>query len=345
MTALFPAHAAKCVQEVIKEKFDNFTSGARRKHLPGLDTLIFIRLALLLFPGSDFRHTVITPALILSLQILATARPTDRPTFASGIFLATMVAEACQLSHRFTPELINFLTGIFHVSCDSMPAGKYPPPPCKGGKLLVTTQKLAGDIEVSKLKLSEVTSVKGIDDMFRTQCLNSACILTIKLLDLYGSLASIHEIFAPVITTLKCINRDKMHDHVVEKLREIETKFAALPAKKGAVVRPNKPTKMLQMLDPCIDDNFDPERKHSNKGIDQTEVEKQKLRYHVRMEKKGAKKEIRKDMAFLATHKDRALRAIDVERKEKTKRILGNLAEQEGDYQKLQRIGKKKKKF
>jgi len=208
MTALFPAHAAKCVQEVIKEKFDNFTSGARRKHLPGLDTLIFIRLALLLFPGSDFRHTVITPALILSLQILATARPTDRPTFASGIFLATMVAEACQLSHRFTPELINFLTGIFHVSCDSMPAGKYPPPPCKGGKLLVTTQKLAGDIEVSKLKLSEVTSVKGIDDMFRTQCLNSACILTIKLLDLYGSLASIHEIFAPVITTLKCINRD-----------------------------------------------------------------------------------------------------------------------------------------
>ena len=211
---------------------------------------------------------------------------------------------------------------------------------------MVTTQKVSSVSEVSKLRLSDVTSVKGVDDMFKTQCLNSACILTIKLLDLYENLASVHEIFAPIIATLKYINREKMHDHVVEKMREIETKYAALPTKSGAVVRANKPMKMIQMLDPDIDDNFNPERKHDNKGKDKTVIEKQKLRHAVRMEKKGAKKEIRKDMAFLSTQKYKQMRQIDDERKEKTARILNNLAEQEGDYNKLKKeAGKLKKKF
>ena len=61
------------------------------------------------------------------------------------------------------------------------------------------------------------------------------------------------------------------------------------------------------------------------------------------MEKKGARKEIRKDTAFLAAQKAAELRAKDADRRQKTKDLLNSLANQEGDYQKLQR--KKKKKF
>ena len=59
-------------------------------------------------------------------------------------------------------------------------------------------------------------------------------------------------------------------------------------------------------------------------------------------ERKGARKEIRADNAFLATQRAKLARAKDVDRQEKTKAIFSGLASQEGDYKKLL---KKKKKF
>ena len=63
----------------------------------------------------------------------------------------------------------------------------------------------------------------------------------------------------------------------------------------------------------------------------------------VRQEKKGARKEIRKDMAFLSARKFQEQKLKDQDRMEKTKRILNGLATQEGDYQKIYK--KQKKKF
>ena len=63
------------------------------------------------------------------------------------------------------------------------------------------------------------------------------------------------------------------------------------------------------------------------------------------MEKKGARKEIRKDMAFLANQKAKETKRKDEERREKTRIIMNQLQSQEGDYQTLQRKNKKRKKF
>ena len=68
-------------QNVLREKFDQFDA-AQRKTIPGLDTIVFVRLVLLLFPASDYRHPVVTPAYTLICSILSRARPTDRATFA-----------------------------------------------------------------------------------------------------------------------------------------------------------------------------------------------------------------------------------------------------------------------
>jgi len=341
LTAMFQADAAKCVQEVIREKFEQFNNGEGRKQLPGLDTLIFSRLVMLLFPASDYRHPVVTPTIILLLNALSNARPTDRGSFASGLFIASLLTESLQLSNRFCPEVVNFIHSIIYVSCDTLPQEMYPVPPCKGGKFLVPTAKTTG--EITKLRLSDVTSVKNIDDSFRVQCLHSACVILLKLLHLYAKLSSAKEIFAPVINTIKHLNVNKMHNEVVQKIDQIQTKFNELPAKSGGVVRPAKSVKMLRMLNPEIEENFYPGEK-KRKG-DKRELEEQKLRYKVRMEKKGARKEIRKDMAFLANQKAKETKRKDEERREKTRIIMNQLQSQEGDYQTLQRKNNKRKKF
>merc|ERR1719239_989048 len=71
-------------------------------------------------------------------------------------------------------------------------------------------------------------------------------------------------------------------------------------------------------------------------------LEEQKMRHKLKQERKGARKEIRADNAFLATQRAKLARAKDVDRQEKTKAIFSGLASQEGDYKKLL---KKKKKF
>ncbi len=172
------------------------------------------------------------------------------------------------------------MAGIFFVSVETLPVGKFPPPPCRGGKLLVLTQKVTTE-SLPKLRLSDVTSVKGIDDVFRTQCISAASDITLKLLDLYAKIPSVHEIFAPVIETIKQINQEKLQEHVAGKTREIETKYAALPAKTGPVVRPAKPIRLIKQLEPDLEDNFNPDRKYYPKDVDKDEKEMQKLRHQV----------------------------------------------------------------
>ena len=336
LTSMFQLQAAKAVQEVVAEKFRDFDSQTR-KSIPGLETLIFLKLAIILFPASDFRHPVVTPVLTFMSSILSTARPLDRPTFAGGLFLASTLTECVMLSKRFIPELVNFLSGIYHV-CSKNPAPR-PVPPCKGGALLLLETPYSGPVD--KLKISEITSVREIDTKFKVSCAHSANLITIKLLHLYRDIPAASEIFGSLSTLLGHIKRENYPSETREKFDEILEIIQNLPGKQGAVVRPAKQVKMLRMMEPNIEENFNPfEKKRTG---DKTLLEEQKLRHKVKQEKKGARKEIRKDVAFLANQKDKERRELDEERRGRTKALMSSLANQEGDYQTVER--KKKRKF
>ena len=111
-------------------------------------------------------------------------------------------------------------------------------------------------------------------------------------------------------------------------------------AKRQFVVKPSKKTPMLKMLEPKIEEDFDPfvKKRVGKKDV----LEQQKMRHKLKQEKKGARKEIRQDTAFLANQKMKEQKMKDADRQAKTKALFGSLASQEGDYKKLL---KKKKKF
>lgn len=88
--------------------------------------------------------------------------------------------------------------------------------------------------------------------------------------------------------------------------------------------------------------SFDPFVKKRNLSKDKQELAK--LNHKLKREKKGAKKDLRADAAFLARLKSKEKRDKDADRMAKTKAILGGLGGQEGEYRQMQKQ-KKKKKF
>ena len=123
-------------------------------------------------------------------------------------------------------------------------------------------------------------------------------------------------------------------------LNQVSDSIKSLKRKKKLVVKPSKKTPMLQMMEPKIEDDFDPFVKKRVGKKDVLEV--QKMKHKLKQEKKGARKEIRQDTAFLANQRVKEQKLKDADRQAKTKALFSSLASQEGDYKKLL---KKKKKF
>ena len=336
LTGLFQQAAASSLLQVCQDKQQDFSSAGRPRY-PGLDTVVYFHLLHLVFPTSDYRHPVTTPALTFITQILSSARPTDRASFASCISLSAIVLEFVSVSKRLVPELLNTLLGLLYVCSESN--SSRPPPPCKGGVYLKLSKKCK-NIEPSKLGLSEVNSVKDIDDEFRVRSLFSTLTVIIKALKLYRELPSASELFQPFSQALTNIKAELYPTKIKEMLKQIGDTIKSLQKKKSPVVRPAKKVPMLRMMDPKIEESFDPmvKKRVGKKDL----LEEQKMRHKLKQEKKGARKEIRQDTAFLANQKMREQRQKDADRQSRTKALFSNLASQEGDYKKLL---KKKKKF
>ena len=336
LTGLFQQAAASCLLQVVVDKQEEFSSPGRPKY-PGLDTVIYFHLLHLVFPTSDYRHPVTTPATTFITQILSSARPTDRASFASCISLAAIVLEYVAVSQRLVPELLNTLLGLIFVCSENKNAR--PPPPCKGGVYLQLGKKCK-KIKPTSIGLSEVNSVKEIDDEFRVRALFSTLTIIIKLLKLYREIPSAAELFEPFSQPLANIKTELYPTKLQEMLTQVANTITSLKRKRAPVVRSAKKVAMLRMLEPSIEDSFDPmvKKRVGKKDL----LEEQKMRHKLKQEKKGARKEIRQDTAFLANQKMREQRMKDDDRQSRTKALFANLATQEGDYKKLL---KKKKKF
>jgi len=335
LVGLFQQEAAAAMVALIKEKFGDWWGQSRRR-LPGVDTIIFLHLVHLLFPTSDYRHPVTTPALTLATAALATCRPIDRATTAATLLLATIVLEYVSMARRLVPELVSTLLGLLYV------AGRghalRPPPPCKGGALLLLTAPVS--YSPTALDLTETVSFKDVDNNFRVVAMEAALKLLLKVLGMYKDLPSSKELFSTFPAVLAAIDRAPYPAHVVAAFTEVDVALGELGDKAGRVVRPARPVAMLKMMEPEVEEDFNPgqKRRVGNKDL----LEEQKMKHKLKQERKGARKEIRQDNAFLAGQKAKEARRKDQDRQEKTKAIFSGLASQEGDYKKLL---KKKKKF
>jgi len=64
---------------------------------------VLLKFVCLLFPASDYRHPVVTPAMILAVNALSAIRFNNKAAIAAGLYLAALVVEVKRISPHFLP--------------------------------------------------------------------------------------------------------------------------------------------------------------------------------------------------------------------------------------------------
>ncbi|KAM9337951.1 nucleolar protein 14 [Symphorus nematophorus] len=349
---MFPEAACKAMQTILGDAGHSMEEVLEVKgHVafPALDMLIYLKVTALLFPTSDFRHPVTTPALLYISQALTKCPVRSLQDVTSGLVLCCLAVEYVSFSKRFVPELINFLTGTLHLAVQDKTSLVYTvvPPFRTSGKcsdlLVVSDAESCRSWSKKSLPLSSTKHLELKNDLdrdhHRLTCLSTCLDLVKRCCQLYKDLLSFTSIFQPIRTLLsKHISAQTLPELLQELHSEILEAICSAPATHSRLVLDKKKPIPLKLLTPKIVEVLDYGKK---RGSTREEREKERLKHKYKKEFKGALREIRKDSRFLAREKLNEVINRDAERKRKVRELFGSLATQEGEWKALKRRKRK----
>ncbi|XP_024936270.1 nucleolar protein 14 homolog isoform X2 [Cephus cinctus] len=335
-----PLNTKICIQEVIKEKHEEFERN--KKRYPGLDTLIFLKLVSLLFPTSDFRHPVVTPCLVFMSQILTRCRVKSRSAISKGLFISTLVLEYTLLSKRFAPSVINFLRGVICMATAKPPVQiiKTIPPFKSTGEFinLLIPEKEQTSLNINpketRLNINDLLQDE-LNDEFRVKALLVAVNLLSEFRNQLEELEAVYSIFEPIVKLLKMNTWKRYPTNIKEHIQKIHKDLEELKNKRlEYMVLAKKKPKALRLYEPRIEKVYDGKR---HKPMSKEKAEREKLLHKYKREMKGAIREVRKDRAFLAKVQIKQQIKSDAERKRKVLEIFGEASVQQGELNKIKR--------
>ncbi|XP_055731140.1 nucleolar protein 14 [Salvelinus fontinalis] len=345
---LFPEAASKAMQMTLVDSahsMEEVLEVKGRAAFPQLDMLIYLKITALLFPTSDFRHPVTTPALLYISQALTKCPVMSLEDVTSGLVLCCLAVEYVSFSKRFFPELINFLLGVLHLAVQDKTSPGYSvvPPFRQNGKvrdLLVLSDPVSSQTWSKKtLPLSATQTLKLTTDLdtdhYRLSAVSICMDLLKRCASLYRELASYSHVFQPIATLLSKHLPIKTYPAALQDLHgEILAALSGSRTSRPLLVFEKKKPIPLKLFTPKIVEVLDYGKRRGNT---KEEREKERLKHKYKKEFKGALREIRKDTRFLAREKLNEVMGRDAERKRKVKELFGSLATQEGEWKALKR--------
>lgn len=299
-----PTETTQCFLEVIKEKQNDFRGG-QIKHFPTLDTLVFLKLAGSLYSTSDFRHKIVTPCYVFISQILSRCRVVSRADIASGLFLATVALEYAQLSKRFLPAVLNFVSGVIYLSVPKRPIEiqKAIPPFKSSGEqstllVLDSESSLAKTVCEYRIKSSDLVTV-DIDESSKVVLLNVALNLSRDMLIMLEANAGAQYFVAQIDQHLIKLDFDEYPAFVLNSAQSCTEVMERIRVKPLAFIVPaEKKPKALRMLEPKFEKVYDDKR--SRRPGNKDKLVQQGMMRKIKSETRGAIREIRRDNAFLS---------------------------------------------
>ncbi|KAM9734391.1 nucleolar protein 14 [Menidia menidia] len=349
---MFPDAAGQAVQSVLTDAAHSMEETLEVKGhaaFPTLDMMIYLRVTALLFPTSDFRHPVTTPALLYIGQALTKCPIRSLQDLTTGLGFCCLAVDYVSFSKRFLPELINFLSGTLHMAVEDKAAVGYtvvPPfrPSGKSSDLLkLSSAESQKSWSKKSIPLSDTQHLQlssELDrDHHRLTCLSTCLGLVERCCQLYKDLTSFTYIFQPIeILLSKHLSTQTLPESLQELSSTILNAIRNAAAPHRRLVFEKKKPIPLKLLTPKIVEVLDYGKK---RGSTREEREKERLKHKYKKEFKGALREIRKDSRFLAREKLGEVMKRDDERKRKVRELFGSLATQEGEWKALKRRKRK----
>nr|KAF6388079.1 NOP14 nucleolar protein [Myotis myotis] len=345
---MFPESASKSMRFVLRDamhEMEGTIEAKGRAAFPGLDMLIYLKIAGMLFPTSDLWHPVVTPALVCLSQLLTKCPVLSLPDVVKGLFVCCVFLDYVSLSQRFIPELVNFLLGILYIATPNRPGPGFAlvhpfRPLGRNSELLVVSDE--GDAATWQRRSLSLhwagarhAQTETEANHTRLSCLAVCLALVKRCVLLYGALPAFHDITRPLRALLAQHLAGSSHPHELQELcRSALADMEAQERRYQPLVCERSKPVPLKLFTPRLVKVLEFGRKQ---GSTKEEQERKRLIHKHRREFKGAVREIRKDNQFLARMQLSEIMERDAERKRKVKQLFNSLAEQEGEWKALKR--------
>ncbi|CAI0390648.1 unnamed protein product [Linum tenue] len=356
MSLEIPYFSAICARQRILKTRSQFCESIKSQEgscWPSLKTLSLLRLWSMIFPCSDFRHVVMTPAILLMCEYLMRCPISSGRDIAVGSFLCSMVLSITRDSRKFCPEAIIFLRTLLMAASQRLPDSHQESQfhPIRELKELRPLLNIRDDVpEISPASFLSVMDMPEDSSLFASDNFRASVLITVienlkGFVEMYGGLSSFPETFLPISTLLLGLaEQGNMPPGLQEKSKEV-----ALLIKQKAddhhllrqplQIRKQKPVP-IKLLTPKFEENYVKGRDYDP---DRERVERKKLKKELRQEAKGAARELRKDNYFLLDVKARERALREEEKMEAHGKAKAFLQEQESAFKSGQ-LGKGRKR-
>lgn len=319
--------------------------------------LLLMRALPHIFPSTDKRHAVVTPALLLLGQILAQTPIKTRHDVVMGLFCAGLMLEYTKGAKRLAPEAMAFLASVLRLFADDVESALADSPlPSLGNALkcpqLVGLRGVLGDLRDSdtvNVRLSlERENIRS--DAISLAILNSALSLTQQAFRTIGKSdeGSEREIFGEILKSLLFITGKRKDLPLPQSTKSRLAETARLASSTCAAGAPRRPLQRrmaasvkqlaIKTLAPRIEDPS----KYSmskDKGKSQLQAEHDRHRREYKREHKAAMRELRLDAAFVEGERRKKRNREDNKAKEKRHKNYAWLEQEQATMNQQVRLG------
>jgi len=333
------------------------------KTWPGLPELVFLRTLGTLWPTSDMRHVVVSPARLLMGSYLGLCKIRSFVDAASGLFLCTLFLQYENRSKRFVPEAINFLIDVIRCLSlsrrgDSMGSVQCTPLSRRHGfvQLCIINSNGAKTMSVNKPHLLIVIGGKESSAQTNVDLLGLAVDLLARFSELYKALEGFVELYEPVLQTLYEIDIDFLSPMLQVRVQSSLSAYTySIPFKDRisqiidstqrllGFSRQTRRPLSLQAHKPIPIPSYIPKFESTSSNYlrardpDHERQEAAKLRKQYKEERKGAIRELRKDARFLAGVEQEKRLEKDVSYHERMKKVFGTIEVERAEEKEVER--------
>ncbi len=335
--------------------------GQRGSCWPSLGACLLLRLCPQIWPPTDFRHPVATPALLLLGQALTQCPVTSAHDAERGLFLAALALECTEGAGRVMPEALAFLLAVLvavapapapgkggAAGSSSVPLPTFAPPLVAALRTALAAAAagagegegegdgpivLGGGGGDEKEEEGEEEEEEERDGAIPPAQARRLLAVACRLLRRLASGASVTqcpaapELLAPFFDALARIERAHPSSAPVREARAAAVAAASAGrAGRQPLVWRRKGQAAVASLAPRIIDNFVVRK---DEGLDRDKARVKQLGRQVKRERKGAMRELRRDAAFLDAEKVRGERGREEERRRVVKENMAWLQEQQ----------------